>query len=342
MSGIDPVTAIRLVALGMRASRALEAVARLGVADVLADGPRSSGEIAAATSTDALSIRRVLRALAAFGIFEEREPDLFALNQAADMLRTEASRSMKAGAMFLAGDLRWRLWADLRESIRTGEPAFGRVLGSDMFTYYETHAEEAALFNNAMASFSAGMSPAILAAYDFSHFRCLVDVGGGTGRLLADILAANAALAGILFDLPRVVAAAPAVLQAGGVAARCRIESGSFFDAVPAGGDAYLLKFVLHDWDDARAEAILTRCRAAAAEGATLLIVERVMPERAQAGQAAEAYLLDLEMLVATLGGRERTESEFRTLLAATGFELLRVVPTTSPVSVLEARAVAR
>ena len=167
----------------------------------------------------------------------------------------------------------------------------------------------------------------------------MVDVGGGTGRLLGDILAAHPALTGLLFDLPNVVAGAPAVLAKAGVTDRCEVVSGSFFDAVPSGGDTYVLKNVLHDWDDPRTTTILSHTRAAMQACGTLLILERVMPERAEVGQAVEAYLLDLEMLVVTLGGRERSEAEFRALLKATGFSLTRVVPTATPVSVIEARA---
>ncbi len=334
----QPALLLRQIVLGMHASRTLYAVAQLGIADVLATGPMTSGELAAKTSTDARSIRRVMRALAALGIFDEVEPDRFALNPTSDLLRSGIPSSMRAGVMFLGGDLHWRLWSGLLDTIRTGEPAPERVLGKNLFEYYAEDRHEATLFDQAMAGFSAAQSPAVLAAYDFSRFRCLVDVAGGTGRLIADILAAHPALVGILFDLPHVVTGAPALLQASAVSDRCRIETGSFFDEIPSDGDAYLLKYIVHDWDDQRAIAILARCRAALGADGTLLILERVMPERAEPGKAVEAFLLDLEMLVVTPGGRERTEREFREILSAAGLALTRIVPTSSPMSIIEAR----
>jgi hypothetical protein len=191
-----------------------------------------------------------------------------------------------------------------------------------------------------MAAFSAALSTPLIAAYDFGSFRCIADVGGGTGRLLADILVANPDVRGMLYDLPNVVAAAPPLLEASGVAGRCKVVAGDFFASVPEGADAYVLKSVLHDWDDARAIDILASCRRAMAPTSTLLIVERVMPEKAEQGRAVEAYLLDLEMLVLTPGGHERTEAEFRAILSAAGFTITRIVPTTAPVSVIEARPV--
>jgi SAM-dependent methyltransferase len=201
-----------------------------------------------------------------------------------------------------------------------------------------THGEESALFGQAMAAFSAALSQPLLDAYDFSAFRCIADIGGGTGRLLADILAENPAVRGILFDLPEVSSAAAALLDASGIAKRCKLVGGSFFDAVPPGADAYLLKHILHDWDDARAIKILSNCRTAMARDARLLIVERMLPELAEQGRAAEAYLVDLEMLVYTPGGRERTESEFRAILSAAGFATTRIAQTSTPVCLIEAR----
>jgi hypothetical protein len=207
-----------------------------------------------------------------------------------------------------------------------------------LFEYYATHPEDSAIHDQALAATSALASAAVLDAYDFSRFRCVVDIGGGTGQLLADLLGVHPTLCGILFDLPHVIAHAPAVLSARGVADRCRIEGGSFFDAVPAGGDAYVLKQVIHDWGDPQAAAILATVRKALSPEARLLVLDRVLPERVEQGHPVEAFLLDLEMLVMTQGGRERTEDEFRKLLSAAGFELKRVVPTTSPISIVEAQ----
>ena len=335
---IPPALTLRQLALVMRASRALYAAAELGVADLLAGGPMASAELAARAKSDPQSMRRLLRALVAQGIFEEVGPDRFALNAAGELLRQDAPASQRAGVLFSAGGTAWQLWSDFLECVRTGQPAVERAFGKTVFERNAENAAESALFSQAMAAFSAAVSAPVIAAYDFAPFRCIGDVGGGTGRLLADILAANPAAQGILFDLPEVVAAAPPLLAAGGVAERCRIVGGSFFEAVPAGADAYLLKAVLHDWDDARCGAILANCRKAMAPAARLLILERVMPETALRGRAVEAYLLDLEMLLMTPGGRERSESEFRAMLSAAGFETTRILPTTAPVSVIEAR----
>jgi hypothetical protein len=220
----------------------------------------------------------------------------------------------------------------------TGRAVVDRAFGKNVFERFAEHGEESALFGQAMAAFSAALSQPLLDAYDFSAFRCIADIGGGTGRLLADILAENPAVRGILFDLPDVSAAATALLAASGLSQRCKLLGGSFFDSVPPGADAYVLKHILHDWDDARAIKILSNCRTAMARDARLLIVERMLPELAQQGRAAEAYLVDLEMLVYTPGGRERTESEFRAILSAAGFATTRIAHTRTPVCLIEAR----
>jgi SAM-dependent methyltransferase len=337
---VPPALLLRQLAFVMRASRALVVTAELGVADLLASGLKTSQELAAAAGVEASSLRRLLRALVAHGIFEEEAPDRFRLNPAGELLRRDVPGSQRAGVLFTAGDLRWQLWSDLAESIRTGQAASERTFGKNIFERHAENAEESALFNQAMASFSAALSPPLIAAYDFSRFRTIVDVGGGTGRFLADILAANPTVAGVLFDLPNVVSAAPPLVEASGVAGRCKIVAGSFFEKVPAGADAYIMKVVLHDWDDTRATAILANCRKAMDPAATLLIVERVMPEKAEEGRAADSYLLDLEMLVLTPGGRERNEAEFRAILTPAGFTLTRIVETAAPVSVIEARPI--
>ena len=246
--------------------------------------------------------------------------------------------SQRAAVLFTAGDMAWQLWADVLESVRTGHAVVERAFGKNIFERHAENSEEGALFNQAMASFSAAFSAPLMAAYDFGSFHRIADIGGGTGRLLADILAAHRNARGVLFDLPNVVAGAPAVLATSGVKARCDIVGGSFFDSLPSGADAYIVRAILHDWDDDRAIAILANCRKAMAPSATLLIVERVLPERAEQGRAAEAYLVDLEMLVQAPGGRERTESEFRAILSAAEFTMTRIVPTTTPAIVIEAR----
>jgi SAM-dependent methyltransferase len=333
-----PALMLRHMAFAMRISRALYAAAELNIADILAEGPLTSGQLAVAAGADGQSLRRLLRALVAHGVFEEEGPDRYRLNAAAELLRRDVPGSQRAGVLFTAGDTTWRLWSDFLASVRTGQAVVDRAFGKDIFERFAEHSDEFALFGQAMAAFSAALSQPLIAAYDFSPFRCIADVGGGSGRLLADILAANPTVQGILFDLPEVSAAASALLDGSGVCERCKLVSGSFFDGIPAGADAHLLKHILHDSDDARAIKIISNCRRAIASDGTLLIVERILPERAEQGRAAEAYLVDLEMLVYTPGGRERTESEFRKLLSAAGFATTRIVPTSAPVSLIEAR----
>jgi hypothetical protein len=246
--------------------------------------------------------------------------------------------SMRAAALFLAGDTGWRVWADLLYSVRTGGAAFEHVMGMQTFDYWTAHPEESAIHDQAMEAFSVPVAASVIAAYDFSAFGTIVDVGGGTGLLLAEILAAHPTTHGILFDMPHVVALAREVIEPRGVLDRCEIRAGSFFETVPKGADAYLLKSIIHDWDDARASSILANCRKAMKAASKLLIIDYVLPYKAEEGRSATGYRTDLEMLVRTPGGRERTEKEFRALLAGTGFEMERVVATASGRGIVEGR----
>lgn len=335
---VPPSIMLRQLAYVMRASRALYAAAELGLADILAAGPMTSGEIAAKAGVHGPTLRRLMRALVAHGVFEEPKFDCFRLNVVGELLRHDIQGSQRASVLFVAGKMRWELWSDFLECVRTRQAAVERAFGKTLFERNAENPEESTLFNEAMASLSAALSSPIMAAYNFGSFRRLADIGGGTGRLIADFLAANPGMRGILFDLPNVVAGAPALLEASGIEARCEIVGGSFFDVVPTGADAYFMRAILHDWDDERSIAILQNVRKAMGSEAVLLIVERVLPEKAEAGNAADSYLLDLEMLVNTPGGRERSESEFGEILKAAGFRPPRLVPTTTATSILEAR----
>jgi hypothetical protein len=246
------------------------------------------------------------------------------------MLCSDHPQRLRDGALLLPAPFLWRPLGDLYESVRTGEPAFQRVFGQRFFEYLATHPGDAAVFNAAMTQGIAWSTPALLAAYDFSRFERLVDVGGGEGALLRDILAATPRLRGLLFDLPAVVAGAGGIL-AGEIAARCEIVGGDFFDSVPEGADAYLLKGVIHDWPDDDAARILRNTRRAIPAGGTLLVVEPIDSGARPAG------LSDLLMLA--IGGRDRSETEFRALLAAAGFELTRLIPTEAS-SVIECHPV--
>jgi SAM-dependent methyltransferase len=228
----------------------------------------------------------------------------------------------------------YRAWGALDESVATGRTAFDQVFGRPFFDYFAAHPEVGAQFDAAMTDFTAGIAAAVAEEYDFPGRRTVVDVGGGRGHVLAAVLRAHPALEGILFDLPGVVPAATAYLAGAGLAGRTRVVAGDFFGVVPAGADAYVLCHIVHDWDDARAIRILQNCRAAVAPAGILLIVEKYMPEPMVPGAVPPGT--DVNMLVLT-GGRERTEREYRALLAAGGWRLTRVLPTSSVSSIFEA-----
>jgi hypothetical protein len=320
---------------GYYVSRAIHVAASLGIADLLADGPRGHDELAEATATHADSLRRVLRLLASAGVLVEEQDGRFALTPVGACLRSGVPGSMRAAAL-LFGGITQDAWGDLGRSVASGEPAFRRVFGMAPFDYMAAHPDEAANFDAAMAGFTRHIAIAVAAAYDFSPCRRIVDVGGGNGALLAGILAANPTLTGVLFDLPDVAARAGEQISELGLADRCEIIGGDFFKDVPGGGDAYLLKHVIHDWNDDRATAILRTCRRAMTSEAKLLIVEGVYPARVdQSDESRGAAANDVNMLVCT-GGRQRSEAEFRGLLDAAGLRLTRIVPTQTPVKVIE------
>lgn len=318
---------------GKWVSQALYAVATLGVADRLKEGARDCKTLAAALQCDASSLYRVLRALSSIGIFVEDGQSRFGLTPLGETLRSDVPDSTRAFARWMGTPAGWSTWGDVVESVRTGGSAFERVHGEHGFEYLSKHPDEAAIFDEAMTNFSATLIPTLIASYDFSHFAKIVDVAGGRGHVLAGILKAHAGPRGILFDLPHVVEGTKRFLEQAGVASRCEVVAGDFFQSVPDGCDAYLVKNVIHDWDDARCETLLKNCRRAIAKTGKLLVLEMVIPP----GNAPFfGKLIDLEMLVMASGGRERTEAEYRALFERTGFKLSRIVPTMSPVSVVE------
>ncbi len=332
---LPPPFALFRMITGYYVARAIHVAARLGIADLLADGPRRHDELAEATGTHAPSLNRVLRLLAANGVLTEEEGGRFSLTPIGASLRSRVPGSMRAAAL-LFGGITQQAWGDLLHSVETGEPAFRRVFGLEPFDYMAEHPDEAANFDAAMADFTKHIAVAVAAAYDFSPFRRIVDVGGGNGALLAGILHANPTLTGVLFDLPQVAERAAAVLRDLGLADRCEIVGGDVFKEVPGGGDAYLLKHVIHDWNDDRAAAILKSCRRAMGAEAWLLIVEGVYPLRIdQSDESRGAAANDVNMLVCT-GGRQRSEAEFRSLYEAAGLRLTRIVPTQMGVKVIE------
>ena len=338
-SSSEAASTLRNLAHSLRAAQALFVAAELGVADHLSARPLDSRELATLTDTDSAALGRVMRALCALGIFEEETSGRFSLTSVGQLLRSNGPDSYHAGVLFLTGPPRWQCWSQLLETVRTGANASERVLGMPLFEYYAAHPKESKIHDEAMRVFSASHAKMLLDATDFRPGEVVVDVGGGSGELLAAVLAASPGVRGVLFDLPNVVEHSGRVLSASKVAERCTVEGGSFFERIPGSGDTYLLKQVIHDWDDERALAILRRCRSSMSPDARLLIMERKMPEVAERGMATETFFTDLEMLVMTSGGRERTEREFSELLERSGFNLVRTVPTASPLSVFEARA---
>ncbi len=308
---------------GFERTQLLYVMAALGLADHLRDGPKSSAALAEAAGAHPHALARLLRALASLGVVDYVAPDTFALTPLSACLLSDAPGSLRTVAL-AAGALNYRAWGELLHSVTTGQTAFGRAHGVGFFDYLGQHPDLAGLFDEQMAGGFERRNAAIVAAYDFSALRTIVDVGGGHGGLIAAILAAYPSLRGILVDLPHVVAGAAPVLAAAGVADRCRVVAGDFFQAVPAGGDAYLLAGVLHDWDDAAAAVILRNCRAALAGDGRVLVAEQVAPPDNAPFPAA---LLDIAMLVHT-GGRERTAAEFEALFSTAGLRLANIIRT--------------
>jgi O-methyltransferase domain/Dimerisation domain len=317
---------------GFALSRSIAVAAQFKVADQLKDGPKTVDEIAAATGVHPRSLYRLLRALAGAGIFSEDVDGRFSLTPLSELLRSDAPESLRGFAEMMADDVNFETWAQLPYSIETGHPAFPHKNGMPWFSWLEQHPDVGARFHNAMTSLSAGAVVAVINSYDFSGINKLVDVGGGHGLLLASVLSKYPEMKGILFDDPRVVAGAKDVLTANGVEDRCETVGENFFKTAPAGGDAYILKHIIHDWSDDECVTILGHCFSGMTTGGKVLIVEMVVPEPNVGGVSK---FLDLEMLL-FLTGRERTASEYRELLARAGFEMTRIVPTASPYSVIE------
>ena len=336
-SAVDAAATLRGLANGLRVSQALRVAAELRVADYLSERPYDRFELATLTGADAAALGRVMRALCALDVFSELQPGCFSLGAAGQFLRSEVPGSYRAGVLFHTGAVRWRCWSELLQTVRTGTNATERLLGKQLFEFYAEDSAESKIHDAAMRAFSASHAKILLDAIDFRHVGKVVDVGGGTGELLATILSQHLSLRGVLLDRPNVVDHAMHVLRT--FEHRCTIEGGSFFERVPEGGDIYLLKHIIHDWNDECAHAILSCCRRSMSASSRIVIIERKLPDRAEPKADVESFLTDLEMLVMTSGGRERTEAEFRDLLAKAGFELLRVLPTNSPLFLFEARA---
>lgn len=333
---VPPPIAMMEMIMGAWTAQAITAAAHLGIADALANGPMTADQLADAVDADADAVSRLLRALITRGIFRRRRDGRYELTPLADTLRSDGDVSLNAWARFMGSPQHREHWSHLPDAIRTGRAVVPALRGKPFFEYVVDDPKFAELFNGAMTSVSELAISAVIAGYDFSPYATIVDVGGGHGRLLAAILGATAHSRGILFDLPHVVAGAPVVLGEHRVTDRVRISEGSFFDAVPDGGDAYVLKHIIHDWDDGEAVQILNNVRKAASPGKNVLLVEAVIPEH---NREFPGKWVDLEMLLVA-ASRERTAAEYGELLKRAGFDMTRVVETASPFSVVEAVAV--
>jgi predicted O-methyltransferase YrrM len=323
-SGLSAADTLRHMINGFWISQALYVAATLRLADLLRDGPKTANELAKLSGAHGSSLYRLLRALASIGVFAEDSEGRFELTPLAQHLRTDVPISHAAWAIWSGHRPTWAMWGELLHCIRTGEAGFPKIHGMPVWEFNSRHPEHDAIFNAAMTGTSRPQAELLAGAYDFSSIDTLVDVGGGHGVLLAAILQGNPAMRGILFDQAHVTSGAKAVLEAAGVASRCEITSGDFFEAVPLRAAAYVLKFILHDWDDAQAEAILRNCRSAMRPHGRILAIERVIPP---GNDFHPSKLGDLQMLV-LYGGRERTAEEFRELYARVGLRLTAVIGT--------------
>jgi hypothetical protein len=320
---VEPRAQLLALVRGYRISQAIYVVTQLGIPDLLADGPREIDELARATESHAASLRRVLLFLAGVGVLDKVGPQRFALTPMGALLRTGVPGSVRPSVLFSLAESHWRPWGHLLHTVRTGETAFDHAHGTGLFEYLASHPEAGAAFNAGMLGNSPDHARLVAATYDFSKMNVVVDVGGGRGRLLATILERYPRLRGILFDQPHVIEDARQILEEVGVVDRCELVGGNFFDAVPAGGDAYVLRNIIHDWDDDQAVTILMSCRRSMTDGARLVLVERYL-----ATDPHDALLVlhaDLEMLV-NVGGRERTTDEYAALLARSGLRLAKTI----------------
>jgi hypothetical protein len=331
---IPPDAQIIQLSMGVFISQALYVAAKLGIADLIAGGPNTTSEMAGATATDERSLYRLLRTLASVGVFAETADRTFSNTPTSDTLRSDSPTSTRAMALFMGDEAHWRVFGDMLYSVQTGKPAWEHVHGVPCFPFmFEVKKELGHVFNEAMTSVSHGQVGAVLAAYDFSGIGTLADIAGGRGHLLASVLQKYPEMKGVLFDMGNVLAQAPELLASCGVEDRVEMVEGDFFSEIPVVADAYILKHIIHDWYDDSCEMILGNIRKSMPDHARVLIVDAVIPP---GNDPHPGKILDMEMLVAP-GGIERTEAEFEQLLKNSGFRLDRIVPTPSPVSIVEA-----
>jgi hypothetical protein len=332
-----PQLVLRQLIQGFQVTQCIYVAARLGIADLLKDGPRSSEDLAQATGTHAPSLYRVLRLLTAVDVLREGEAHTFTLTSLGTYLQTGIAGSLRDMVLFYGDAPFWQVWGDLLHSTETGETGYEHLFGLSLFDYGQQHSKHGTLFHRMGTEWVATAAPTIATAFNFAATQTLVDVGGGHGQMLGSILQAHPTLHGVLFDLPHVVQGALPLLERAGVADRCELIGGDAFTALPAGFETYLLSRVIHDWDDERTLALLSRCHQAMLPmlpGGHLLLVERVIV----VGSPSQVLTLesDVQMLVVA-GGKERTEAEYRALLDAAGFAVVQLIPVLTPFYVVEA-----
>jgi len=320
---------------GFRATQLVRAVTELRVPDLVADGPQSAADLAEATGVMTGPLQRALRALVSVGVFDEVDAGRFAATALSDCFRDRPG-SLRGIALMLPAES-YRAFGDLMYSLKTGEPAFEHIYSMSRWEQLAQEPDQSALFNSAMQFNTEAMRDAVASAYDFTGLLSVVDVGGGRGTLIAGLLKANPGLRGTVFDIEAGLAETEAYLKTEGVDDRCAVKRGSFLDHIPSGHDAYVLKSIIHDWNDEKAAVILANCRKAMGPERRLILIERIVPPRSEYSAAArQLFMADIQMMV-MLGGRERSLEEFRALLEAAGFQLTRVIPTESLFQLIEA-----
>lgn len=331
---MPPQALLMQMGMGFIVSQAISVACKLYIADHLKDGAKSIEELSELTETDAPSLYRLMRALSSVGVFRKETDGSFSNTELSEFLRSDHPESMRAALHMICDREHWQPHGNLLQSVKTGEIAFDYTFGMPVFPYFHQHPEAAEVFDNAMTSFSASTAKAVAATYDFSGAKTIADIGGGHGLLLSTVLQTNAQAKGILFDQPHVVSGAGGVLAESGVANRVEMVSGDFFAEIPVEADVYLMKFILHDWNDEQCDAILANLAKSAKEGSKLLLVETVVEE--SDNQPSASKVMDLNMLVMT-GGKERTATEYSRLFEKAGFRLVTVHPTPSPMQIVEA-----
>jgi hypothetical protein len=337
-AGASEATILRSMMVGYEAAQVIYVAARLRIADLFGDGTRTGQELAESTGAHEGALNRLLRALASLGVLADLGGGRFGLTDRGRYLQSATPGSLRRAAL-LAGERSYRAWGGLLHSVESGETAFEHVFGMRTFEYMAQNPELARVYNDAMAASAEERAAGVVGTYQFSAFRTVADVGGGDGTLLAAILQAHPTMAGILLERPSLAPVVHERLEATGVAGRCRVVAGDFFQAVPAGADVYLLSHIIHNWDDERSAAILRNCRAAMGPAGVLLLVEQVLPPQVDASATAQrALMADIHMMVIT-GGQERTKAEYEKLLASAGFRLTQVIGTPGGESVVEAAA---